>query len=112
AGLGAYGAYEFTHGLEGEVTYLVLAAPLIAVSAALIPPIAKLTWRRGHFLKAVLWWIGLGPAAARVFFSAAGRGHVAKGGAEAERMVQITHGEDGHGGQSSPGTDAVTPNSA
>ena len=31
AGLGAFGAYEFTHRLEGEVTYLVLAAPLIAV---------------------------------------------------------------------------------
>src|SRR5262249_30284946 len=53
AGLGAFGAYEFAHRLEGGVTYLVLAAPLIAVSAAFIPPIAELTWRRGHFLKAV-----------------------------------------------------------
>jgi hypothetical protein len=38
AALGPFGAYEFTHRLEGGVTYLVLAAPLIAVSAALIPP--------------------------------------------------------------------------
>ena len=47
AGLGAYGAFEFAHRLEGEVTYLVLAAPLIAVTAALIPPIAEATWRAG-----------------------------------------------------------------
>jgi len=87
AGLGAFGAYEFAHKLEGGVTYLVLAAPLIAVSAAFIPLIAELTWRRGHFLKAVLWWIVLVPAAAVVFFSAAERVHVAKAGAQAERSA-------------------------
>jgi hypothetical protein len=85
AGLGAFGAYEFAHKLEGGITYLVLAAPLIAVSAAFIPPIAELTWRRGHFLKAVLWWTALVPAAAVEFFSAAERVHVAKAGAQAER---------------------------
>jgi hypothetical protein len=31
AALGAYGAFEFAHKLEGgEMTYLVLAAPVIA----------------------------------------------------------------------------------
>jgi hypothetical protein len=85
AGLGAFGAYEFAHRLEGEVTYLVLAAPLIAVTAAFIPPLAEATWRRGHFLKATLWWLVLVPAGAVVFFSAAERVHVAKAGAKAER---------------------------
>ena len=85
AGLGAFGAFEFAHRLEGEVTYLVLAAPLIAVTAALIPPIAEVTWQRGHFLKALLWWAILVPAGAVVFFSAAERVHHAKAGAQAER---------------------------
>src|SRR5262245_36874588 len=85
AGLGAFGAYEFTHRLEGEVTYLVLAAPLIAVAAAFIPPLAETTWRSGHPLKATLWWLVLVPAGAVVFFSAAERVHVAKAGAQAER---------------------------
>jgi hypothetical protein len=39
--VGTFGAYEFTDRLEGEVTYLVLAAPLITVTAGLIPPIAR-----------------------------------------------------------------------
>jgi hypothetical protein len=85
AGLGAFGAYEFARRLEGEVTYLVLAAPLIAVAAAFIPPIAEATWRGGHPLKATLWWLVLVPAGAVVFFSAAERVHVAKAGAQAER---------------------------
>src|SRR6187200_703783 len=85
AGLGAFGAFEFAHRLEGEVTYLVLAAPLIAVTAAFIPPIAEVTWQRGHFLKALLWWAILVPAGAVVFFSAAERVHHAKAGAQVER---------------------------
>jgi hypothetical protein len=85
AGLGAFGAYEFTRRLEGEVTYLVLAAPLIAVAAAFIPPLAEATWQGGHPLKALLWWAVLVPAGAVVFFSAAERVHVAKAGAKAER---------------------------
>jgi hypothetical protein len=85
AGLGAFGAYEFTRKLEGEVTYLVLAAPLIAVTAAFIPPLAEATWRGGHPLKATLWWLVLVPAGAVVFYSAAERIHVSKAGAKAER---------------------------
>lgn len=87
AALGAYGAFEFTHRLEGAVTYLVLAAPVIAATAALIPPIAEATWRNGATLKALLWWAVLVPAGAVVFFSAAERVHVAKSGAEAERSA-------------------------
>ena len=87
AGLGAFGAFEFAHRLEGEVTYLVLAAPLIAVTAAVVPPIAEAMWRSGAPLKALLWWAVLVPAAAVVFFSAAERVHVAKAGAQAERSA-------------------------
>ena len=87
AGLGCYGAYEFAHRLEGEVTYLVLAAPVIAATAAFIPPIAEATWRSGHSLKALLWWVVLVPAGAVVFFSATERVHVAKAGAETERSA-------------------------
>ena len=47
AGLGSYGAFEFAYRLEGTVSYLVIAAPVVAVTAALIPPIAEATWRAG-----------------------------------------------------------------
>jgi hypothetical protein len=87
AGLGAFGAYELAHRLEGEVTYLVLAAPLIAVAAALIPPIAETSWRSGYPLKALLWWAVLVPAGAVVFFASSERVHVAKAGAQAERVA-------------------------
>jgi hypothetical protein len=85
AGLGCYGAWEFALKLEGSVSYLVLATPIIAASAAMIPPLAEATWRGGQYLKALLWWAVLVPAGAVVFFSAAERVHVAKAGAQAER---------------------------
>jgi hypothetical protein len=33
AGLGSYGAFEFAHKLEGTMSYLVIAAPVVAVAA-------------------------------------------------------------------------------
>jgi len=87
AGLGCYGAFEFARKLEGTITYLVVASPVVALTAALIPPLAEGTWRAGGRLKAVLWWIALVPAAAVVFFSAAERVHVAKAGVQAERSA-------------------------
>jgi hypothetical protein len=85
AALGCYGAWEFVLKLEGTVTYLVLATPVVAAAAAMVPPLAEATWRAGHHLKALLWWAVLVPAGAVVFFSAAERVHVAKAGAQAER---------------------------
>jgi len=73
AGLGCYGAFEFAHRLEGTLTYLVVASPVVALTAALIQPLADATWRAGGRLKAVLWWAVLVPAAAVVFYSAAER---------------------------------------
>src|SRR5262245_28219523 len=83
ATLGAYGAFEFAHSLEGRVTYLVLGAPVIAATAAFIPPIAEATWKAGGYVKALLWWAVLVPAGAVVFFSAAERVHDTKAGVEA-----------------------------
>jgi hypothetical protein len=88
AGLGCYGAWEFALKLEGGVvTYLVLAAPVVAGAAASIPVLAEATWRERAYLKALLWWAALVPAGAVVFFSAAERVHVAKAGVEAERVA-------------------------
>lgn len=84
AGVGCYGAYEYALKLEGEVTYLVLAAPLIAAMAALIPPMAEAFFREGAPLKAILWWVALIPCAAVVFFAAAERTHFAKAGQQAD----------------------------
>jgi len=75
AGLGSYGAFEFAYKLEGTMSYLVIAAPVIAVTAALIPPIAEATWRAGGYVKALLWWAVLVPAGAVVLYSAAERVH-------------------------------------
>jgi hypothetical protein len=86
AGLGCYGAFEFTRKLEGgDITYLVIASPVIAAGAALIPPMAEACWKAGYRLKAFLWWLVLFPAAATVFFAAAERVHQAKATGEAER---------------------------
>jgi hypothetical protein len=85
--LTCYGAYEYAIKLEGHVSYLVIAAPAIALAAALIPPLAEHTWRQGEYLKGVLWWVVLVPAAATVFFAAAERVHMAKAVAEAERLA-------------------------
>ena len=87
AGLGSYGAFEFAYKLEGTMSYLVIAAPVVAVTAALIPPVAEATWRAGGYVKALLWWAVLVPAGAVVFYSAAERAHDAKAGAEAERSA-------------------------
>ena len=83
-----YGAFEFAMKLEGDaVTYITLAAPVIAGAAASIPVLAEATWRERAYLKALLWWAALVPAGAVVFFSAAERVHVAKAGAQAERVA-------------------------
>ena len=98
SGLGMYGAYEFAFRLEGNsVTYLVLAAPVIAGAAAIMPVFAEATWRQGQPLKSLLWWLALVPAGAVVFVSAAERVHTAKAGAEAERSAHRSAAERARG---------------
>jgi hypothetical protein len=85
--LGMWGAYQFGLKLEGTVSYLTIAAPVIAGAAAIIPPLAEQAWRSKHYAKSLLWWAVLVPAATTVFFGAAERVHVAKAGAEAKRLA-------------------------
>src|SRR5688500_10046704 len=85
AGIGCYGAWEYAFKLEGTVSYLVVAAPVIAVAAALIPPLAEHCWRERQWSQSVMLWLVLIPAAATMFFAAAERVHSAKAGAAAER---------------------------
>jgi hypothetical protein len=86
-GLGCYGAYELALKLEGQMSYLVIAAPVVAAAAAFIPPMAEQCWKQRQRLKAVLWFLVLLPTAATVFFASAERVHDAKAGAEAERQA-------------------------
>jgi hypothetical protein len=86
--IGCFGAYEYALKLEGgQVSYLVVAGPVVAISAALIPGIAEATWRQRQRVKALLWWVVLIPAAAVVFYSAAERVHHAKAGSQAQRSA-------------------------
>jgi hypothetical protein len=83
-----FGAFEFGRKLEGgRVWYLTIAAPVIALAAALIPPLAENAWRQRQYAKSLFWWAVLIPAAATVFFTAAERVHLAKAGAQAERQA-------------------------
>jgi hypothetical protein len=91
AGLGCYGAYEYTLRLEGTMSYLVLAAPVVAGAAALIPYYAERLWQAKHRIKALLWMLILIPTAATVFYSATERVHYAKAGAEASRSAAHTN---------------------
>jgi hypothetical protein len=52
--LGMYGAFQFGLKLEGEVSYLTIAAPVIAGAAALIPPMAEQAWRQRQYAKSLL----------------------------------------------------------
>jgi hypothetical protein len=87
AALGCYGACTFGLRLEGGVSYLTIAAPVVALAAALIPPIAEQAWRSRQHVKSLLWWLALVPAGLTAFFGAAERVHVAKAGAQAERQA-------------------------
>jgi len=83
--LGCLGAYEYALKLEnGVITYLVIAAPLVAIMATLIPPLAEHCWREGEHFKSIVWWASLIPVAALIFLSAAERVHMAKANQSAE----------------------------
>jgi hypothetical protein len=86
--LGCYGAFQYAYGLEKEVSYIVLAAPIVAVAAALIPPLAEASYKSGEYLKALLWLLILVPAGATVFYASAERVHIAKSFSVAERQAK------------------------
>jgi hypothetical protein len=82
-----YGAYEFGIKLEGGVSYLTIAAPVIALAAALIPAFAEEAWRSRQYGKSLLWWAVLVPAALTMFFGTTERVQVAKARPQAERQA-------------------------
>jgi hypothetical protein len=86
AGVACFGAFVGAWKMEGSVSYLAIAAPLVAAAAALIPVVAEDLWRDGQYVKSVLMWVVLLPCAAYVFLGNAERVHHAKAGAEAERV--------------------------
>lgn len=86
AALGCYGAYE--QALKTDGGYLTIAAPVVALAAALVPYFAERAWQQGHRIKSLIWWVVLVPVAATLFFATAERVHTAKAGAEAERNAQ------------------------
>jgi leucyl-tRNA synthetase len=87
--LGCFGAYEYALKLEKDViTYLVIAAPLVAIMATLIPPLAEHCWREGEHFKSIIWWSSLVPVAALIFLSAAERVHMAKANQSAEIVAK------------------------
>src|SRR5262245_48669187 len=87
AALGCYGSFEQAMKTEGSISYLVLAAPVVAAAAALVPYFAEAAWHRKHRLKAIVWALVLIPTAATAFFAAVERTHGAKAGVEAERAA-------------------------
>jgi hypothetical protein len=87
--ISAYGAYEYAIKLEGSITYLALAAPLVAIAVATIPPKAISYWAAGDTALALFTWVALIPCAVFLFFTAAERVHLAKAGAEAERNARV-----------------------
>jgi len=87
-GLNAYAAFEFGLKLEGgAVSYIALAAPVVALTAGLLPPLAERAWAAGGRVKSLALWCALVPCAAVAFYSAAERVHLSKAGAETERAA-------------------------
>jgi hypothetical protein len=85
-GLGAWAAFEYGTALEhGQINYLSLAAPAVALTAGILPAIAERSWQAGQWVKSLVLWAAVIPCAATVFFAAAERVHLAKGAAETER---------------------------
>lgn len=91
--LDVWGTWEWTYGLEGRVSYFVLAGPLMAIVAAVCFALAEFYARRRMWVKAGAWFLLLIPTAAVVFFATAERIHLSKAGAEAERSAYRTQAE-------------------
>lgn len=85
AGLSAYGAFEQAAKSDGG--YLMIAAPVVALAAALVPYFAECAWKAKQRFHAIVWVLCLIPCGATVFFAATERVHLAKAGLESERAA-------------------------
>lgn len=86
AGVGMYASYI----AYADSGYLMVAAPLVALAAALLPAYAELAWKSRQHVKAlalILVWL---PCFAMVVLNAIERNHAAKAGGEAERAAMHT----------------------
>ena len=85
AGVGMYAAYEAAARADGG--YLMVAAPIVALAAALLPAYAEVAWRARQRLKALVLLAVWLPCASSVFFVASERFHAAKALGEAQRAA-------------------------
>jgi len=83
--LGCYGQFEYTYGLEGCINYVVLAALLIGLMAAVLPLFAEVSWQMQMRFKSLMLWFGFVFCAATLFYGAAERVGTAQAGPAAER---------------------------
>lgn len=85
AGVGCYAAYEAAAKADGG--YLMIAAPIVALLAALIPILFEIAFRDRQWIRGLVLFAVWVPCVAVVFYSATERNHLAKAGAEAERSA-------------------------
>jgi hypothetical protein len=80
------GAFEMVWKQEGgQLSYLVVAAPLAALYCALIPAAIVHCWRQRCRTQAAMWLAAWPLALSLIFFAAAERVHLTKAGAFAQR---------------------------
>jgi hypothetical protein len=86
-GLGAYASFEHQYGLEGRITYLVIAALIPPLLAAFLPETFVTAWRRKHKFLAFCLFVVFAGCCAQVFLAAADRMHSAMAGPAAARSA-------------------------
>ncbi len=70
AAIGGFAAYDYAVKLEGgTVSYLVIAAPVVATSAAILPIIVERAWMSGEYIKGFVTSLLIIPAMATVYLS-------------------------------------------
>ncbi len=85
AALGAVGAWEYAKALEGTISYVVVAAPVVGIAAGILPSVAEWQWRDGARVKSLLLWVAFLMCAVTVGGAVVERMHTAKAVGEAER---------------------------
>jgi len=83
AGVGCFASYEAAARADGG--YLMVAAPVVALAAAIVPAYVEVAWRARQYVKAIALLAVFLPCAATVFYTAVERVHAAKAGGEAQR---------------------------
>lgn len=85
--LASYGAWEMQMKIEKVINYLVIAAPFVTFTSALMPPMAESLWNVKHRTKSVVTWLTIVPVAVLAFFSAYERVHYSKEAIAAEQRA-------------------------